>query len=255
MDVKRIKGWGALLQAAYQGYKKNTFILIPALVPVILSIFVQAISLSGVADSSQGFLASAIIFILMAAVVFLAGIYISAGMLGIVRSSIKNKSGKSSMAAFWKAAKTKFLSLLGAYIIAYAIIFSIILAAMISLIFNPLGSTVELFIVLIYLVLVVFTVLLVSFASYAVVLADLKAVPALRESSEFVKRNFFSVIILLLITIVLIAAAIFLATAVAALAANEMVVNFTVNLVVWLITPYILFLFSYFYASKTKRKI
>lgn len=232
----KIKSWSELLLKSLKNYKRNSFILIPALIPVIFFIFLETF-----AEFTNLFL---ILFVTM----LFIGIYVKAGMLGIVRESL-NKT--SSLKTFFNTANKKFPSLLAADLIVGGI-----LLILISLVAIPLVAKMYygmdgllLIISVISLIISVTICLFLSFTSYAVVLSDLKAIQGIKESIKFVRRNFIKVILFYIIVFVLIIPVISLLGLIN-LYTSQITKIFLTNLIVWLITPYFMFLQGYFYLSK-----
>ncbi len=238
----KINSWQQLLAAAMQGYRKNSIILVPALVTVILSILFQPLS-GGTALQAYPFLAALIISVL-------AGVYIKAGMLGIVGKSWK---GKASLKECWRSANRKFFSLLGAEILILGILGSILLAGLVAVLYNSFGSVVESILIGIYGVMFLVAALFLSFTSYAVILSDKKALAGARESAKFVQKNLASVVIFFVIMAVLLAPIMISVLFLQAGALNKTVSTFLASLIMWLATPYFVFLQGYFYLAKKKK--
>lgn len=238
----KISSWKQLLSAALHGYKKNSFILIPALVTILLSVFIQPFSGKNVFQYQYPFLTILIISVLI-------GIYIKAGMLGIVGKSWK---GRAILSDCWKTANKKFFSLLGAEIIAIGIIGSIIIAGISSVSFVPS-------LLIIYGAVFVIAALFLSFTSYAVVLSGLQALEGIKESIRFVRKNFFSVVLFFIILFALLApimlAVLALEFASTANLIDKTVSTFLISVTMWLVAPYFIFLQGYFYLAKKKKRI
>lgn len=229
--VAKITGWASLLSVSYQGYKKNPFILIPALIPILFSIFLNAIENLGVYA-----------FFVFMVISFLIGIYVKAGMLGIVKGSWRRKS---SLKEFWKTANKKFFNLLGAETVVITIVGLIILGAWT---FAPLSSLLTLF----YGIGFAVAVLFLSFTSYAIILSDLKALDGIKESVRFVRKNFFRVILFFIIVFLLILPVIATVSAlkVSAPLIGNVSSSFLRSVIMWVVSPYFLFLQAYFYLAK-----
>lgn len=235
----KIKSWSQLLNAAKHDYKKNSFILVPALVTVILSIIFQPF-----AGAQQVYPFFALLLVSV-----LAGVYIKAGMLEIVGKSSK---GKASLKDCWKTANKKFFSLLGAEIIIGVIIGFIILSGIVAIRYNVFGSAIEIILIGTYGLLFATAALFLSFTSYAVVLSDKKAVAGLRESAKFVQRNFSSVIIFFIIMTALLTPVMLSVLWLQTGTLNSTLSTFLASMIMWLAMPYFLFLQGYFYLAKKK---
>lgn len=256
MNVRRISGWPALLSASLEGYKNNYFILIPALIPIIFSIFIRTISIymNDIILFSKEFFYASYAFAMVLFLGFVTGVYVSAGMYGIIKESIKKKSGVSSLTEFCKYAKTKFPSLLGAQAIVGTATVFVLTAGVLALAPVYTNALFALPIAFVFFAILAIMVIFLTFTPYAVVLADLKAVEGIKESMSFARKNtpsialLFIIIFALLIPLVLIAGAFDIIF-------SPYVSSVLYSVIMWLASPYFLFLQGYYYAAKTKRRI
>lgn len=232
----KFKSWSELLSKAFQAYKKNSFILIPALIPIIFSVFIET------------FTEISSLFYTLLLFLIVVGIYIKAGMLGIVKESLKLKS---SLKTFFKTANKKYISLLVADLIVAGIIFLFIFSLGIPLLANLYYNMNGILIFLsgIILAVIVLICLHLSFTSYAVILSDLKAIQGIKESIMFVKKNFLKVILFYVIVFLLMIPIISAISLIKLYSSLEVSI-FLSNIIIWLITPYFMFLQGYFYLSK-----
>ncbi len=258
MNVKKIRGWSALLSASLEGYKKNYFVLLPALIPFLFSVFIIQVSstLRQLSPLSLEFLYVVGALVALTIISSVVGVFITAGILGVVKESAKKKSNKSDLKEFSHYAINKFLSLLGATIAVALVIFLIVFAATVSLVFNPWGVVGGSLLALAYLVLVAAAVFLLSFAKQAVVIANLGALDGVRESTEFVRKNTLPVIVFFLVLLglwilVFIAASLLQVV----LSFSPSLQSVALNFVLWIVSPYFAFLQGYYYIAKTKRRI
>ncbi len=238
----KIKSWQHLLGTAWHSYRKNSIILVPALVTVILSVLFQPFS-SGTALQAYPFLAALIVSVI-------AGVYIKAAMLGIVGKSWK---GRASLKECWSTANRKFSSLLGAEILILGILGSILLAGSVAVLYNSFGATVEAVLISVYGAMFLIAALFLSFTSYAVILSDKKSLAGARESAKFVQKNLASVVIFFVIMFALLAPVMTSVLFLQAGALNKTISTFLSALIMWLATPYFIFLQGYFYLAKKKK--
>jgi len=235
----KIKSWSHLLSAAAYGYRKNSIILVPAIITVILSILFQPFSKE---VQTYSFFAALIVSVIL-------GVYIKAGMIGIVKKSWKDRA---SLKDCWSIANKKFFSLLGAEILVLIILGSIAVSGFVAAAYNVFGNVGEYMLFVVYGILFAIAALFLSFTSYAVVLSDKKSVDALRESAKFVQKNLSSVLIFFIIMFALLApvmaSVLFLQTG----TLDKTVSTFLAALIMWLAMPYFLFLQGYFYLAKKK---
>lgn len=256
MNVRRISSWPALLSASLEGYKKNYFILIPALIPIIFSVFVRTISIymNDIVFFSNEFFYASYAFIMVIFLGFVTGVYVSAGMYGIIKESIRKNSGISSLREFCKCAKAKFPSLLGAQTIVGTVMVFIMMASVLAL--GPVYTNIMFALPVAFVCFVVLAaaVIFLTFTPYAVVLTNLKAIEGIKESMSFARKNMPSIALLFIIIFALLIP-ITLIAGVFDIIFSPYVSSVLYSVIMWLAAPYFLFLQGYYYAAKTKRGI
>lgn len=257
----RETSWSDLVKSAWNGYMQNKNILVPLALPVLFSLIFSLFQYGSPFVASLGGFGAAI-FVILFLVMIPVSIYASGAAISIVKDSIR---GKARLADAWKTANRKFWSLLGASLLAglifAAIYFVGLLIPIVLMVISALAGNSLLLIVSLAWTAIGFIVLLIvsiflGFTSYAVMISDAKAVEGLRTSWNFVKKNFWSVIILYIITFLIVLPILIASFASGFVAVRypgyQLPVTLLSVLVTWLVSPFLLMLSGYFYMQRKK---
>lgn len=253
--------WSGLIGAAWNGYMRNKLILVPLALPALFSLIVSLFQYGEYFDASLG--ASGIaLFVAFFLILIPVSLYSSIAAISIVKDSWK---GKAKLANAWKTANKKFWSVLGASLLMVLLFFAVyfigIAVPVILMLASLFAKTALIMIVsliwmLIGLVALIALSILLGFTSYAVIISDAKAVEGLRTSWNFVRKNFWSTIILLiinfLISLPILVAAFATGISSALYPDYQLSIILLEVLVSWLISPFLIMMSGYFYMQRKK---